>query len=419
MYKYKHMNFEALKNISSKIETDNKSEREKLLFEKIGQISLAYAEKKFEEEKESEPGYKFSKAVKDFSAIRNIILRPLFSLDNFHFKDYEKEIKKYFDDFYQELDIIYEAGDASLDKISDLVSLKTKGIREYIGIENFAVTEAGNKGKDTKVINFNKIENIERGNGKKYEALKKYGFASLNHFLELHVDEFYGTEANNLGPAVIKDDLGKAAEYIVDKAPEIVAVIGHSWLLDTALSERLGFKKIEGEDIKENDFSTWLQFIDKNGQIDQKKFSHLMETGKIPYKSSKGFIPTEEFLKKYLPIDRRGKIVLREVDEEKKEFFTNMQSDMHFMKYMWKHSLDNNISFESFIRNNKSIGDVLSLLSSKEKDEYIKFLRAMHENKISWFEFAEHKDEALKVIDEKIEQLIMSDMYKDKELVID
>jgi len=412
------MKFEYIENINSPIETENKSEKQEILFEKIEKISLVYTDKKFQEIKKVNGDYKFSEAIREFSPIKDIILRPVFHLEGFNFKNHQEKIDLFFQDFYNEIDFIYEADSFDLDKISNLINLKRDSIKKYLGVEDFKEVKRNTKEGNTKILNFNKITNIEMDSEKKYQDLKKLGFSRLDHFVEVHVEDFYNTSEKNLGSELIKSDLGVVAEYIIDKEPEAVAVIGKSWLLNTPLVSRLGFQKVEDDTIKQNDFSTWLQFIDKNGQIDQKRFNEFLKTGELPYESIKGYIPTEEFLKKYLPENRRGKVILKEMNKDRKNFWLKLENDIQPIRSEWDNLLKNGDDFDNFIKNNKSLNEVLNFVSSNEKQKYIQFLKIMYNSNITWSNFYEHKNQDIEEVDKKINKAMQEDLYKNKEVFI-
>ncbi len=413
------MNLEKISNISARVETLDKKERKEILFERIGKIALVYADKKFNEIRESDSNYKFSDAVKDSTPLKNIILDPVFQLDNFSFKKYQEKIDLFLKDFYLELDNIYETDRFDLDKISSLTSSKKDSIKKYLDVENFKDFEKKTKESDTKVLNFNKINNIEVDAEKKYKDLEKLGFSKFDHFIEVHVEDFYNTDQNNLGSELIKKDLGLVAEHIIDKEPETAAVIGKSWLLDTPLADRLGFQRIEDKETKQNDFSTWLQFIDKNGEIDQKRFNQFLKTEELPYKSVKAMMLVEDFLKRYLPENRRGKVILKEVNADRKDFWFKLQNDTQLIKSEWDDLLKNNDDFDIFINSNKSFNEVLNFLDLEDREQYISFLKIMYNSNIPWLKFHEHKNESIEKIDKKINKIMKDDLYKDKEIFID
>lgn len=208
------------------------------------------------------------------------------------------------------------------------------------------------------------------------------------------------------------------AEHIIDKEPETTAVIGKSWLLDTPLAGRLGFQQVEDNETKQNDFSTWLQFIDKNGEINQKRFNQFLKTEELPYKSTKAYMLIEDFLRRYLPENRRGKVILKEVNSERKDFWFKLRNDIQLIKLEWDNLLKNGNNFDSFINGNESIKEVLVFIDLEDRKKYINFLKTMYSLNISWTKFPEHKNEDIRKIDEKINQAMKDDLYKDKELFI-
>lgn len=173
------MNFEGLQNIGNPIETENNSEKQEILFEKIEQISLVYADRKFQEMKKDHVSYKFSESIKDFSPIENIILRPVFQLEKFNLEKYQENIDLFLQDFYDEADIIYEEGGFDLDKVLNLVNLKRDSIKKYLGVENLTEFRRNTKEGRTKVLNFNKIINIESDAKKSIKIWKILGFQNL------------------------------------------------------------------------------------------------------------------------------------------------------------------------------------------------------------------------------------------------
>ena len=134
--------------------------------------------------------------------------------------------------------------------------------------------------------------------------------------LEVHFESFYKQKGDNKTNLLsVRDSFNKIALEIVDKHPETKAVVGVSWLMD-ALGENFGFKIYNRNFNKNLQGQFWPQFIDKDGQIKNEEVSKFLETGEPPYRVAAGAMMTEDFLKKYLPKERRGKIVLKELNLE-------------------------------------------------------------------------------------------------------
>ncbi len=414
------MNFEKIKNINSYIETEDKIERKNKLYERISQISLAYSEEQFKKRRSENDKYKFSEAVKEYSPLRNIILSSVFQVDDFNYKKNEDKIENFFEDFYSKLDFIYENSGLDLEKISNLIDQKKQSIKIFLGIENLNERTDNKKNEKTKIFRFNKINNIENDVEGKYSGIKDLGFDSKDQFIEIHVDNFFNIGEKSLGLDLIRKDLAIIAEHIIDNESMTAAIVGESWLLDTSLSEYLGFKKI-GENKKnyQNDFSTWFQFINKNGQIDKKRFNSFLESGDLPYKSVIAYIKTEDFLRKYLPLERRGKINLQEVNKEKSDFWEKLKDEAKLLKKDWEILINENGNFNRFVLNNKLINYLFKVIIPNDKEEYLKFLQDMYKKKISWADFNDYKSEKIKEIDKKIDEFVRSDMFKNKKVFID
>jgi hypothetical protein len=74
---------------------------------------LVYADKKYNEIKGKDNNYKFSDIVKDYTPLENIILRPVFQLEEFNFKKYQEKIDKKInkimkDDLYKDKEILID-----------------------------------------------------------------------------------------------------------------------------------------------------------------------------------------------------------------------------------------------------------------------------------------------------------------------
>lgn len=95
------MNFEKIKDIAKPIESNNKEKREEALHEKIKNISLIYAHKKFlevDQELRDNGSYKLSDALDEFSLIRRIIFVPLYETDNFDMDSYQENMNSFYED---------------------------------------------------------------------------------------------------------------------------------------------------------------------------------------------------------------------------------------------------------------------------------------------------------------------------------
>lgn len=353
------MNFENVQKIGQKIEVEDKKERENILDEKIIEISLIYAFHKLEKSPENKD---FAKEIEDNTPINGFVMEPL---DNYlnHVQNSVKGLFKcvrqsYQDEFNQEIDKIYEESGPDLDAIFDFIKKKRAFFDEKFNSSNknidavfnaiekkkiflseklsyFDKKDSSDKSLKLKLFSNEYVNGLENGKGKIFKNLENFGFSRFDKLIELHVGDFYKKEDKTLGQELIKEDLENIARYIVNNNPKIAGVIGRSWLLDTPIAKNIGFTVTEDER-PQNDLSCWLQFVDKNGEISKKRFDSFLESGKLPFNSKIGFIKTEDFLKRYLPEELRGKINLMEIDKTDEEKFLKSPEEKKNLDYKTK-----------------------------------------------------------------------------------
>lgn len=411
---------EKLLNFNTKVESQDKKERQEKLFKKIEEISFVYANEEYKKEKEKNSEYKFSKAVKNFTPIENIIIQLTNRLEGFNFSENKEKIDLFFEKLYQEIDNIYNPDIENIESILDLVDKKRGEFIKYLNAESLKEIDFGKKDKETKIFSFNKINNIEFDQEDRYKNLLNKNFSAFGKLIEVHIDDFYSSGNNALGFELIKSDLSKIAERIIDFTPEVSAVVGRSWLLDSPLSKKIGFQVLENdEDFPPNDFSTWLQFIDKDGNISQKRLEDFIKNKKIPYKSIVAYIPVEDFLKRYLPEDRRGKIALKKINKERLILYEKIKTDSSKIKVNWNELIEKEIDFGIFFEEATALKFLLDFLDGKDKKKYLDFLKNMFSHKIEWENFNKYKDEEIEKIDKKIEKLVSDYLFEDYEVLID
>ena len=364
-------------NFDLKVEGNDKKERGNELIRKIEYISLVYALKKFKEEKDRNSEYKLSEAVRNFTPTKNLIIKSLNILQGFDFLKNRDSINNYFEDIFKKIDDIYDPSRENIEEVLDFIILKKQEIKKYLGVENLKQISSNNE-RETNIFRFNEINNIDHDENSRYEVLKNEGFHSHNRLIELHVDNFYSSDIENLGLDIIKTDLALIATNIVESNSDVVAVVGKSWLLDTPIARRMGFKSVDHEaNNKVNEMSVWKQFIDKNGNIDKKRFNKLIQEGNIPYRSVIAYMSTEDFLRKFLPQNKRGRIILKKIKKEKAIFFEKLKNELKEIKLKWEAHIKLDSDFNEFINNAKPLMDILDHLDERSKNDYLLFLEKM------------------------------------------
>ena len=377
----------------------------------------------FREMRESDKSYHFSKAVRYFTPVRSYIKRSLNDIEGFDFNKEDKEkLNLFFGEVFKAIDSIYEKDGFDIVALTELIRSKEASIKNFLGVEGLKKKEK-KEGEEvkTKFLYYNEVSDIESHRNGKFDGLVKIGYSKLDKFIEIHVDAFYKKDQENLGSELIREDLERVATTIVDFCPETAAVIGRSWLLDTPPAERFGFIKIENDqDIQEeNDWTTWFQFVDRDGQINQKRFSKFCENGRLPFKSTVAYIPVEEFLKKYLPkIYRPRKVILKEIDSEKEAFIQRMIKITKKVKQGWEKVIKGEISFESFI-SDKDFNDVLDDFGVENRTLFLDFFKEIYDKKVSWKDSEKYQSDNLTMLIKEVNERRQRDLYKEREIIIE
>jgi hypothetical protein len=138
-------------------------------------------------------------------------------------------------------------------------------------------------------------------------GLESRGIGPDDPVLEIHVSEVFRHPETPFTLSSFKEIFGALAKRIAEEQPGVRAIVGQSWLFDHALAKRLGFTVVEDADVPQDSLDVWLQFVDKDGKIDERRVKALFEKGKPPYQSKLGFMPIEEFNRRYLAADEDKK----------------------------------------------------------------------------------------------------------------
>lgn len=276
------------------IEIRDVKERKRLLDHQIIKISLRYAEQQYRKRKDAGESVTFSQMIEEYTPIRNYLT---FGNNERTRLASEAIVNVFFD----KLDEDYEQ--EGLD-----------GIRDRFLAASIGKRRDEEKQEDSKITPETPVfikANTCNLSGRYAFLEERMGLRSDERIMEIHVQPAHEVEGVSLGLQRIKKDFELIATNIVRNHPDIQAVAGTSWLLDTPLGKRFGFHTVPEMKIKMNSFDTWNQFITEGGQIDKRRLQDFAETGKLPYKSTVGYMPIEEFLEKYLPDDLRGDVRLR------------------------------------------------------------------------------------------------------------
>jgi hypothetical protein len=274
----------SFENIANQIEREDNAEKERAIGDRIDELSLVFSIEKYKQLKKENNDLKFSDVLQKYST-SFAILNDLYHKNSEG--DEEADVK--INAIKEIIDEMGEGDDIDADQVLNCLDAETVKINK----------PSARNPQEEKDEKFGLITyKIENGKDNKYESiLKKLNFDEHDEAISIHIDEAYKNE----GKLDFKEGFSKLALKIKNDFPYVKAVIGRSWLMSLPIADKLGFNKIDDVDIPENQFDTWLQFIDKDGQVSKKRFEKLLQTGEFPHKSAAGYMMTEDFLKKYLP----------------------------------------------------------------------------------------------------------------------
>ena len=310
--------------------------------------------------------------------------------------DYKKESK--ISEVLDRIDSIYEqGGDDWREKILSCMLELSKAEKEQ--------EEQGNHRKKAGLIDYDVTDSID--------TVEEFGISTMDEVAGIHFEKMYKQEGK-LSFESLKESFEKLAVEIVEKHPEARAVAGASWLLDTPIAKRYGFhiyKKVK----KLNYNSIWLQFIDKDGQINRGRLDEFLKTGEIKHSEAYGIIPVEEYLKKYLPKEKRGEIVLKEIDPEYKEGYKNILK----ISGQFNAKVDS-LTFEEIKHFFDGEPLMVEYFKTKDGKEMMNYFRRMKKDNLSISEMKKKNfDETSKIGSNFREYLDSKKVYLDKKIIID
>lgn len=219
----------------------------------------------------------------------------------------------------------------------------------------------------------------------------------------------------------IERGFGRVADRIVDRDRSAKAVIGCSWLMDTPIAKRLGFIQVPEAEMPVNDFSTWLQFVNEDGQIHQERLHHMLETGALPFRSRLAYMPTEKFLEKYLSEERKqeGPIELDEVDDQASIEFGELRKAVARANEDWDEEVSQNgsIDLDDYIQRHPAISELLNnYYPDEDRAVMEKFMREMAEKGVKRGEFPKYLTKRVEQASATSNQQICKKLYRPKTL---
>jgi hypothetical protein len=317
------MNFETISQHTQGLSIEK---RENLLEEELLKIKLEYIDRIFSEKipplKNSEKdGESLIHNFKELLNIYTPVLRDLVDarIEN-NIENNENRIQKYDaieDEFFNKIFYLYKnnhkewiqrtVGMVAKSKTKNLIKAAKEGFAS-IKIPAETIEEIDDSHNKIGLLRYD----VTKADAKWFKNTNA-DIAQDDVCISVHLEPLYKTikqksENDTISPTKYLNEL---AVQIVDSCPEAKAVIGYSWIMDTVIAKKFGFTVYENENL-DTSGAFWSQFISRDGKIDRKRVDQFLNTGTPPYKVKAGLIKTEDFLRKYLPKERRGKIQLKE-----------------------------------------------------------------------------------------------------------
>ncbi len=388
-------------SFETRINAEDPQEHERLLYEKLSEIQLYFAGQKFSQEVLTNPEIKFTQILDQYTTI-------ISDLSN-EYNQTEGANEDAWQEFLQPIlvnidQIHHDHQEDWHTQIFQLVLSKKNFLKE---LKKKDKPISNNQERSIGPIRHNISDNRETN-------LEEYGIKKSDECLEIHVEEFFKKAETELNPENLHIWFGKLAEEIIDKYPKVKFITGTSWLMDTPVAKRLGFQ-ITDKAFTHHSQSTWLQFIDQNGQINHNRLKKLLETGDFLYKVRFGFMTVEDFLQKFLPADRRGQeIVLKEINKDWEEFHIALNKEGKQLKNDWS-----NLSMADLDNLETKFPKMVEFLKKVDiKTEFFSVLRKMKELNLSFPEgrekFKNEFDQFQIIVNKFVEETV----YQDKKIVI-
>ncbi|MFA7319345.1 MAG: hypothetical protein WC022_01990 [Parcubacteria group bacterium] len=382
-------NFENIN--TQNIEAENVEVHEKELNRKLEAIQLTYAEERYRKELEmGNDSVSFADFIEQntgiISRLKTGYDRSL--SDKLDDEDiFLENIKKEIDDMYAEKnerwqEKMLEVLDYAHNRL-DPRKESWEGV-ERLGILHYTVSKAK-------------------------KGLSEYGIGEMGDIMEIHIEEMYKQKDRSFTAQSFKQSLAGLAERIAKDHLCVSDIVAKSWMLDSNLTKYIGFETIKKTEDLDN-FSTWWQFIDKDGQINKKRLDQLMKTGKPPFQVALTRINVEDFLRKYLPEECKGDVILKEYSPQAKA--------MREFREAFGVGFDS-ADPEGIVGLFSGSDLYAELYKNGDLDEVIDFLVEMKIKGYTHQQITNMKNERLDAISERLRKKIKFEEYVDKKIHIE
>lgn len=427
-----------LEKIAEPITSKSIEEHEQSIQEKLQRIQLEYvdgifskrippAEIKYtfyEEIAGKEVETKKDLRVNDFKFLLNRYTSVLRELMDVYIKKYEKSSQwdpKIYDEveegFQDKIFEFYKNNHEDwIDKTLNMIIETKKGIKD-----NSEINETENNLTKEEIPKAGLLTFDPDIGYKELFKIEAKDITNDDYGISIHLDPLFKTNLKETNKNLFSShSLENLSEQIIDKYPETKAIFARSWIMDTPIAKRIGFTIYPSQ--KDEDYTSpafWYQFINDKGQINVERVNKFIDTGVPPYKVKIGMMMIKDFLQKYLPKERRGKITLREIDSKiVKEHALEKKS----LDKLWENW--NNITapeVENIIDNSPSLKEFekINFLESNinSQESFCNLLKEFKKEKKSFTQL--ENDTRIKEYIDKFRVFFINLELKDKEVIIE
>ncbi|TAK97042.1 hypothetical protein EPO05_00335 [Patescibacteria group bacterium] len=386
------------------IETSDVESHEQVLKEKLITLQVVFAEQMFGKMRAENPEATFAKSLKRYTAVGSELKE---SLRNYSEKISEIELNDYFEQFSAKVNGLFaSAGEDGVSAVAEYITDELRRIRQSAPASILQRNQERREAmrlqrKDLGVFHY-EIKHGEDG--------------GVGRELYLHAEELYKSEGKSLGIEGLRESLGKIATEIVDRYPQIQKVRGQSWLMAHPLGKRLGFQitKVDTPEEALTHGSVWWQFMDKNGQLNAQKVEHLMTSGRVELTSAVGEMSVEDFLQRYLPAKRRGKIILKTITQESAREESEFREFAKKIKDDWERLSEDQI--EGYFKANRLMAQFLATIQG---EGIVPFFQQMKREGKTMDQIAIQGKDYTNAVNKDLERFLLDVLYVDLEVTID
>lgn len=399
---------EKIPKIEQQTNTQDNSRRFENVKEELLDYQLQYVEKLDSGElsflEESNEKRDFIELLKDYTSLVHKIE------DEFckRYKDMENVSREEFE---------YQRGffsGAVLYKINELYKQDKEHWKE--GIKKIVEDKLSELGPEIRELPKNKDEKagLIHFNIVTTNQLSEFGIEDTDNCLSIHFEDLFKQKKNDpsLSLFSIRESFSNIALSIVEKHPEIQAVVARSWLVDSAGST-MGFHIYKKHEKVLDNEGFWGQFINEKGELNKERMEKFMKTGKAEFYPAEGFIKTEDFLKRYLPKEKRGTVSLKGKTEEAVKFQKEFSFIIEKVKSNWM-----NISFDEIFAILNSNSDLSDYFKTKDGEEFLTMMKAFKDSGLKTMDdfVYDYKDD----LNQKFREFVVkkTNQYIDKEVFI-